>query len=236
MAEEVQGSGDPQNVTEQDHKDGSANARNGPKYILVLEGEEFPWERDTIKTEEIARLGGWDVSQGVIEVDDQNVERTLAPGEVVQIKPGHGFGKKHKWKRGLMRLRIEQELALLRERYLDIQHIEHDGEDWFLIPFYPLPSGWQSGTSAAEVAPVVFQIKADFPGAPPYGFLIPAELNFRGSSPNNAGNPPKPPPFPGSWRHLSWSGDDWSAKSDPRKGSNLLAWCRSFANRFQEGA
>ncbi len=236
MAEEGQGSGDPQHVTEQDHKDSSANSRNGPKYVLVIEGEEFPWDRDSIRTEEIAQLGGWDGSQRVIEVDDQNVERTLAPSEVVHIKPGHGFGKKHKWKRGRMRPRIEQELALLRECYPDIQHIEQDGEDWFLIPRFAFPDGWFRGQEAFELAALVFQIKADFPGTTPYGFLIPADLNFRGALPNNACDPPKSPPFAGSWRHLSWSVDEWSANADPRKGSNLLAWCRSFSHRLQEGA
>jgi hypothetical protein len=80
----------------------TAEAQNtrGPKYILNVEGQDIPWESDTITTEQIAELGGWDVSQGVIEVDKDNNERTLAPGEVVEIKPGQGFGKKHKWKRG----------------------------------------------------------------------------------------------------------------------------------------
>lgn len=72
----------------------------GPKYILDIEGKEVAWEQDTITTEQIAELGGWDLSQGVIEIDKDNNERTLAPGEVVQIKPGQGFSKKHKWKRG----------------------------------------------------------------------------------------------------------------------------------------
>jgi hypothetical protein len=75
-------------------------AQRGPKYILNIEGREVPWDEDTITTEQIAQLGGWDVSQGVIEVDKDNNERTLAPNEVVQIKPGQGFGKKVKWKRG----------------------------------------------------------------------------------------------------------------------------------------
>jgi hypothetical protein len=80
----------------------TAEAQNtrGPKYILNIEGQDIPWESDTITTEQIAELGGWDVSQGVIEVDKDNNERTLAAGEVVEIKPGQGFGKKHKWKRG----------------------------------------------------------------------------------------------------------------------------------------
>ncbi len=72
----------------------------GPKYTLTIEGQEFPWDSDKITTEEIAQLGGWDASQGVIEVDKDNNERTLAAGEVVEVKPGQGFGKKHKWKRG----------------------------------------------------------------------------------------------------------------------------------------
>lgn len=80
----------------------TAEAQNtrGPKYILNVEGQDIPWESDTITTEQIAELGGWDVTQGVIEVDKDNNERTLAAGEVVEIKPGQGFGKKHKWKRG----------------------------------------------------------------------------------------------------------------------------------------
>jgi hypothetical protein len=77
-----------------------AEQAQGPKYFLDIEGQEIPWNQGTITTEQIAELGGWDISQGVIEVDKDNNERTLAPGEIIEIKPGHGFGKKHKWKRG----------------------------------------------------------------------------------------------------------------------------------------
>ena len=77
-----------------------AQNTRGPKYTLNIEGQDIPWESDTITTEQIAELGGWNVSQGVIEIDKDNNERTLAAGEVVEIKPGQGFGKKHKWKRG----------------------------------------------------------------------------------------------------------------------------------------
>ncbi|WP_339688353.1 multiubiquitin domain-containing protein [uncultured Parasphingorhabdus sp.] len=72
----------------------------GPNYFLDIEGTVVPWEEPTITTEQIAELGGWDLSQGVIEIDADNNERTLSPGEVVEIKPGRGFSKKHKWKRG----------------------------------------------------------------------------------------------------------------------------------------
>lgn len=77
-----------------------ADHHKQPKYILNIEGVDVPWDEDTITTEEIANLGGWDISQGVIEVDQHNNERTLKPGEVIEVKPGHGFGKKHRWKRG----------------------------------------------------------------------------------------------------------------------------------------
>jgi hypothetical protein len=73
---------------------------NGPKYVLVIEGKEYDWEFDTISARDIARIGGWDVSQGVVEIDKDNNERTLTPDEVVELKPGQGFGKKHRWKRG----------------------------------------------------------------------------------------------------------------------------------------
>ena len=72
----------------------------GPKYFVDIEGVVHPWPRDAITFEEIIQLGGWDPSQGVVEVDKDNVERTLKPGDVVELKPGHGFSKKVRWKRG----------------------------------------------------------------------------------------------------------------------------------------
>lgn len=69
-------------------------------FVLNIEGTKHEWPRDTITTEEIAQLGGWDPAIGVIEIDKHNNERTLEPGEVVQLKPGHGFAKKVRWKRG----------------------------------------------------------------------------------------------------------------------------------------
>ena len=53
------------------------------------------------RREQIAQLGGWAASQGVIMIDlKDNTERTLKPGEVVELKPGLGFSKKIRWKRG----------------------------------------------------------------------------------------------------------------------------------------
>jgi hypothetical protein len=73
----------------------------GPKFHLDIEGEVKPWDEDTITTEQVAELGGWDVSLGVILIDlTENTERTLQAGEVVELKPGMGFSKKIKFKRG----------------------------------------------------------------------------------------------------------------------------------------
>ena len=74
--------------------------QSGPKFFVNIEGTENPWPTNTITTEEIAQLGGWDPSVGVIEIDEDNNEHTLRPGEVVELKPGHGFSKKIRFKRG----------------------------------------------------------------------------------------------------------------------------------------
>jgi len=70
------------------------------KFFLDIEGVLKPWDEETITTDQVAELGGWDVSQGVILIDKDNNERTLAPHEIIEIKPGQGFSKKVRFKRG----------------------------------------------------------------------------------------------------------------------------------------
>ena len=71
-----------------------------PTTVLCIEGELHPWPQDTITANEIAELGGWDPALGVLEIDAENNERTLAPDEVIEITAGLSFAKKHRWKRG----------------------------------------------------------------------------------------------------------------------------------------
>lgn len=78
----------------------NADKDPGPKFTLDIEGVLKPWDEDTITTEQIATLGGWDVSLGVLLIDKDNNERTLKPGEVVELKPGMGFSKKVRFRRG----------------------------------------------------------------------------------------------------------------------------------------
>jgi hypothetical protein len=73
---------------------------HGPKYTLDIEGTLKPWNKDTITTEEVMTLGGWDVSLGAVVIDADNNERNLQPGEIIEIKPGMGFSKKIRFKRG----------------------------------------------------------------------------------------------------------------------------------------
>tara|TARA_B100000965_G_C19477722_1_gene707049 strand:+ start:622 stop:897 length:276 start_codon:yes stop_codon:yes gene_type:complete len=77
-----------------------AKKGQGPKYCVNVEGTQHDWDERTITTEQIALLGGWHPNQGVLLVDQDNNERTLKPGEVVELKPGLGFCKKVKFKRG----------------------------------------------------------------------------------------------------------------------------------------
>lgn len=74
---------------------------HGPKYHLDIEGVGLKdWDQDTITTEQLITLAGWDVGQQVIMVDEDNVETTLVPNQTIDLKPGMGFGKKFRWKRG----------------------------------------------------------------------------------------------------------------------------------------
>ena len=70
------------------------------KYEVDIEGTFKPWDRETITTKEIAELGGWDPSLGVIMIDEDNVEHTLKPDEEIKLRPGIGFSKKVRFKRG----------------------------------------------------------------------------------------------------------------------------------------
>jgi hypothetical protein len=74
---------------------------SGPKYVVNVEGVDHDWPSSTITAADIRILGGFAPTDPVIEVDlNDNSERTLSDDEVVDIKPGVGFGKKIKFKRG----------------------------------------------------------------------------------------------------------------------------------------
>ena len=84
-------------AVQEDHREADGH---GPKFDLDMEGNLKPWGKDTISTEELITLGGWDASQGAIMIDKDQNETTLKPGQVIDLQPGMGFSKKVKFKRG----------------------------------------------------------------------------------------------------------------------------------------
>lgn len=135
-----------------------------------------------------------------------------------------------------MRPRLAAEVALLRECYLGLEHAELGGEDWFRIPAYRVPGEVAINGALVDTIPVVFKVNAAYPhqGGEPYGFAVPQGLTIRGSEPTNAGAT-FAPPFGGTWRVFSWAPDGWVPTDDPRIGSNLLSFVRSFSVRVKEG-
>lgn len=74
---------------------------HGPKYHVDIEGTDHPWDRETISVPEIRTLGGLTGPEPIVEVDlEDNTEQTLAEDAVVELKPGKGFAKKVRFKRG----------------------------------------------------------------------------------------------------------------------------------------
>jgi len=207
--------------------------QTGPKYFLDIEGTQHPWDTPTATPADIARLGGWELSQGVLLIDADNNERQLQPAEVVELKPGHGFAKKVRWRRGFQGTpRLTEELELLRRHFPGLEYIEAGA--WVRIPGFKRAKGWQPAESD-----IAFQVPAGFPATPPYGFYVPAGTRFNGAMPGSYAEPADPcPPFPGSWGKFSWQpeGADWQPKASTADGSNLLSWVRGFIARFQEGA
>ena len=203
----------------------------GPKYCVNTEGTENDWSEPTITTEQIAELGGWDPAQGVVQINEDNTERTLEPGEVVELRPGRGFCRKIRWKRGFKRSdRLNEEIALLRAHHWGLE----DVGPWVRIPSYPLPAGW-----SRPETDVAFEITDAVPAAPPYGFYVQHGLTYRGQTPNNYRDQvDRQLPFPGGWGVFSWSiqnAGDWHVTADIECGANLLKWVSSFARRFEEG-
>ena len=77
------------------------HAGKGPTYILDIEGIDYPWHEPKITVAQIRDLAGWTTDQQVVIVDlDTNVETVLDENTPIDLKPGHGFGRKFKFRRG----------------------------------------------------------------------------------------------------------------------------------------
>ena len=79
---------------------GKDEEKSGKKYYVNVEGTEYPWDKSTISTQEIRALGNLPQELPVVEEFPDGTERTLAEDEVLELKPGHRYGRAPKFKRG----------------------------------------------------------------------------------------------------------------------------------------
>jgi len=202
-------------------------AGQGPKYFIDIEGTIHEWPSPTITTEQLAQLGGWDVSAGVIEIDRDNNERTLALGEVIELKPGHGFAKKVRWKRGnnAFEARLDLEMQLLQGHFGEA--VARNGA-WFQVNDYAV----QCGEWNRKKTPVAFRAQVGYPGTPPYGIFVPAGIRFNGALPQNYQEPvgDRPPttasgvPAPRRVKAPTFSTSPWDSRTasgrEPDRGAH----------------
>lgn len=70
------------------------------KFYVEIEDKEYPWDKATITTQEIRRLGNLPPDLPVIEEQPIGTERTLGENEAIEIKPGYRLGRAPNYKRG----------------------------------------------------------------------------------------------------------------------------------------
>lgn len=124
--------------------------------------------------------------------------------------------------------RIHCELELLKRAYGSVE-FRADGS-WFLISQFDAPPPW-----VPTPLQISFNLRVGYPGVPPYGFFAPTGITCGGQQPTNVTQPGYIPPFGGSWIHFSWQPETWYPTANTNTGSNLLAWVRSFRERFRQG-
>jgi hypothetical protein len=126
--------------------------------------------------------------------------------------------------------RIEQELALLRSVY---PNLEWRGDAlWVRIPEFAVPPGsWKQA-----VVEVAFRMPPGLPGEAPYAFFV--RPGLEPVSPSTIENylyPVSSPCFGDDWGQLSWAPEAWAPHAEITRGSNMLNFARSFADRLREG-
>lgn len=123
--------------------------------------------------------------------------------------------------------RVLAELELIRSQYPDLEFREVDF--WARIPDYPVPAGW--GREHTEVA---FQVPRDLFGQQPYGFWVHPPLEVPGGGVPSSTSGPVATGFGEGWQQFSWAPDGWQPGPEPRSGSSLLDFVRSFGRRLVE--
>jgi hypothetical protein len=123
--------------------------------------------------------------------------------------------------------RVRAEVELVRSQFPQVEFQESDF--WARIPDYPIPSEW--GYDRVEVA---FQVPRDLFGQQPYAFWVRPALTVPGSGQPSNTSGPVATGFGDGWLQFSWAPEGWQPGPDPRSGSNLLDFVRSFGRRLAE--
>jgi len=127
---------------------------------------------------------------------------------------------------------LEDNLALLRTAYPELEYRNEAGVDWVRIPSYPVPDGgW-----TLEAIEVAFRVPAQ-PGEAPYGFWVRPGMALASGGTINNYTFPTPTPWGSDWGQFSFSpAEPWQPKADIRAGVNMLNFARAIADRLREGA
>lgn len=76
------------------------NKQEGKKFFVNIEGTEYLWDKNTITIDEIRQLGNIPVDQQIVVENPDGTEQQLTDSTIIEIKPGHRFGRAPKYKRG----------------------------------------------------------------------------------------------------------------------------------------
>lgn len=122
--------------------------------------------------------------------------------------------------------RLRRELELLRKRY---PRIEHGADlDWFRIGDYPLPPGWDRGSTD-----ILVLVPPGYPATAPDNFFVTPGLRTASGAP--AGNYSENQPVLGeTWAQFSFHADGWSPADDPLEGDSLATFMFAVEQRLGE--
>lgn len=122
---------------------------------------------------------------------------------------------------------VEDNLALLRTAYPDLEYGIDGGVHWVRIPSYPLPTGiW-----TVDAVDVAFRISGQ-PAEAPYGFWAHPGLTLATEGTINNYTFPASTPWGTDWGQFSFSpAEPWKPKADVRAGVNMLNFARGIADR-----
>ncbi len=129
-----------------------------------------------------------------------------------------------------MSTRLGEERQLLLTTFPQIEWSE-DGT-WGRIANYIVPPGpWRE-----TVTEVTFRLPPGLPGEAPYAFFVRPLLTptTPGASITNFTENASTP-FGEGWGQFSWAPEDWVPDAVITRGSNMLNFARSFAERLGEG-